>query len=112
MSLAANPEALRGNLIRSLRALASQGAIALSTQPAGTVKADELALDFCHWLTACPPGEFTQVQRHALARVDLLLSQMSGASNAHLWTEAAVLESPQWAEVRGAAVDALRTMDS
>ena len=90
-------------LKQCLRALATPGPIALSTEPDGAVKADELALDYDNFVTAALgniPQEFTEQQREALSQVNDALAVMSGMVNAHLWTEDAVINHPAWEKVR------------
>lgn len=105
-----NQEWVLWELKQGLRALASPGQVALATQPAGTVKADELALIYCDFLAAAL-GEihelFTKEQRDALTAVDGALDAMSGQANAALWTEEAVIGHPAWDNVRGLATSAL-----
>lgn len=68
-------------LKQSLRALAAPGAVALAFPPDGTVKADELALEFDNLIGAALSNmgdEFTEEQRGALQKVDAQLTRMSG----------------------------------
>jgi hypothetical protein len=104
---------LTDSLRRSLEALALPGDAALRQAPEGTVRADELALDFDHFFTAYLGNfgaEWTDAQRHALNKVNNLLAAMSGAENAELWTEGAIIEHPRWAEVREAAQQAMTAL--
>ena len=100
-------EALR----RSLEALALPGPEALARMPRGSVRSDELALDFDNFYAAYVGNfgeELTPQQRVLLARVGRLLSDMSG--KARLWSDEAVCSHPAWAEVRAAAGEALRAL--
>jgi len=72
-----------------------------------------LALDFEDFLRAFIGNcgmELSATQRAQLVKVDELLSAMSGAANADLWTEKAVCDHPRWAEVRLAARDAIAVL--
>jgi hypothetical protein len=94
----------------SLRALALPGQEALATQPDGMCKADELALDYDHFLISVLGNfadEFTEAQAAALRRVDEALTEMSGPDNAELWTDAAVCSHPRWRHVRELARQAM-----
>lgn len=100
-------------LKRSLRALAAEGDVALSTLPDGCVKADELALEYSRSreaFTSHRGDRLSEEQRAALQCVDRLLDAMSGAENAELWMDDAVRTHPRWAEVRARAGAALRTL--
>lgn len=88
---------------KALFALSLPGREALATLPEGTVKADELALDYDHFLQVALDNfatEFTTHQREALENVNDLLAEMSGLHSAGLWTDAAVLDHPKWLMVR------------
>jgi hypothetical protein len=90
----------------AVKALAAGGDAALALSPEGTVKADELALDFDNFKRAALEGlesELTQAQRESLLDVDRLLAAMSEARQADLWTEEGVRTHPKWQEVREAA---------
>ena len=97
-------------LREAVQALAAPGHVAQALVPDGTVKADELALDFDNFggaaLTSLE-SELTQAQRESLVAVDRLLDGMSGERHAELWTEEAVGTHPKWQEVREAAKRAL-----
>lgn len=101
---------LQTGLHALLRALAAPGRVALEHEPEGMCRPDELALDFDNYYSAFV-GNFgealTAAQRDHLARLDALLSAMSGQSNAALWTELAVGSHARWEEVRLAAKQAL-----
>jgi hypothetical protein len=106
-------DAVMKQLQSSLCLLAGEGRAALDALPDGCVKADELALDYNHWLEVAAANWGTRLrpeQRDALAQVDQLLDQMSGASNARLWTEEAVVSDNRWEQVRSAARRAVESM--
>ena len=42
-----------------------------------------------------------------LSRISTALGEMSGHQNADLWTEAAIRERPEWANIRSLAREAL-----
>jgi hypothetical protein len=106
-------EWILGQLREALVALSLPGSRALAARPAEGANADELALDYDHFLTVTLQhfsAELTSPQRAALERVNHLLEEMSGRANADLWTEAAVREHPKWVEVRKQAGDARRVL--
>lgn len=95
---------------KAVEALAAPGETALATMPEGSVKADELALDFDNFGRAALESlgsEMTEVQRESLRNIDRLLSAMIGGHQADLWTEEAVRTHPKWQDVRDAAGRAL-----
>src|SRR5262245_32614532 len=107
----------RGQLIqclrRSLEALALPGALALARAPAGSARADELALDYDNFFTAYRgnfAAELTDQQLQALTQVNKLLSAMSGGERIELWTDEAVLAHERWKAVRDAAAEAMLAM--
>ena len=100
-------------LRHSLKLIAGGGDAALKRLPDRCCKADELALDYNHFLWSFLDNFDERVdtdQRAALLKVDNLLDAMSGAHNAELWTEAAVCNHPRWEEVRRHAKTALSRM--
>ncbi|MDQ4144383.1 MAG: hypothetical protein M3198_11685 [Actinomycetota bacterium] len=104
---------LVGELRASLSALASPGSEALATVPDGFAKADELAIDYGNFVSAVLGNfgdEFSTEQTAVLRRIDAMLEAMSGAENAELWTEEAVVSHPRWQEVRKAARVALNRL--
>lgn len=104
------PKFILDGLRNVLQALAAPGDVTLALVPDGTVKADELALDFDNFGRAALESlesELTQAQRESLIVVDRLLSAMSGVRHADLWTEEAVRTHPKWQKVREAAKRAL-----
>jgi hypothetical protein len=95
---------------KSVEALAADGETALALMPQGTVRADELALEFDNFGHAALETlgeEMTDVQRDSLKIIDCLLDAMSGQHQSHLWTDDAVRSDPKWQEVREAARRAL-----
>ena len=104
---------IKVELLRALHELASDGDVALAGYPDGTAKADELACDYSHFLECvisnCPEL-FDRTQVEALKRIDTMLHDMSGPTNADLWSAEAVRSHGAWASVRAkarAAVDAI-----
>lgn len=100
-------------LRQSLRALAAPREVALAAEPAGTVKADELALDYDNFALGALSNfghEFTPEQSAVIRSVNAALGAMSGESNSGLWTEDAVLRHPAWEKVRALAQKALETL--
>lgn len=100
-------------LRQSLKTLAAPGDQALATLPDRVVKADELALDYDNFVQAVLQNfgsEFTSDQSSKLSRINELLSLMSGATNADLWTDDAVRSNPRWEEVRREANEAIRLL--
>lgn len=68
---------------------------------------DELALDLEAIAAAAPEmldnGEIDAEQFECVRSLNERLSEMSGPHNAGLWTEAALLSSPQWDAIRDRA---------
>jgi hypothetical protein len=111
--LSTNRAWILGELRRALIALSLPAREALATQPEGSVKADELALDYDNFLRAAVDNfaaEFTPAQREALQAVSRLLGEMSGPDQAGLWTDAAVVDHPKWLQVRERAHEARRML--
>jgi hypothetical protein len=50
---------------------------------------------------------FSERSLSLLSQISTALSEMSGHQNADLWTEAAIRERPEWANIRSLARDAL-----
>ena len=97
----------------ALKALAAPGSQALASVPDGTVKAEELALDyenFVHAFVGNFRKEISQSQRDALLAVDAMLQGMSGQEHAELWTEEAVVSHPKWESIRVLAREALAAL--
>lgn len=94
----------------ALLALAADGDIALAIYPKNCARADELALDFDHWLSVARGHrevQFDEAQLALLDAIDAQFNAMSGKANAQLWTEDAVRTSPEWEKVRAMARKAL-----
>lgn len=111
--MVADREWLLQELRKSLRALALPGPEALRTQPDGTAKADELALEYDNFLVSTLDNfesDFTAEQVQALRRVNGLLEEMSGEENAELWTDQAVCSHARWDEVRRLAQQAMQLL--
>ncbi|HSI36548.1 MAG TPA: thioredoxin domain-containing protein, partial [Tepidisphaeraceae bacterium] len=104
------PHAVR-ELKRSLQALAAPADAQLRMFPAGVAKADELALDYNHWLDVVSGWgfELSEGQQRDLADVDRALETMSGP-NDH-WSESALQSDPAWANVRDLARRALAAIE-
>jgi hypothetical protein len=102
-----------GELRKALGALSLPGPAALATLPDGCAKADELALDYAYSLEVAldnVAAEFTVTQQQALKDLNDLLGEMSGAHQADLWTETAVLGHPKWVEIRERAREVQRLL--
>ena len=97
------------DLRSALQALAASAEVQLARFPTFTVAADELALDFDDALLmfrqAAPKS--TPEQNACIHALDDLLSNMSGAANAPLWTPSALRTAPEWVQVRALAHAAL-----
>jgi len=78
------------------------------------VDADELALEFddlfCVADAKREAGELSEKEHKALHRLDHMLDRMSGSENAHLWTNEALKNRPEWEDVRRLARDVLIEM--
>jgi hypothetical protein len=81
--------------------------------PEYVVVADEIALDFDNWCRWALKGVaaplLTDEQRSSLVALDSRLEEMSGESNADLWTDDALQCRPEWDDVRE---DAHRILDA
>ena len=100
-------------LVHALQALAAPADVQVARHPAGTVAAEELALDFDDaWrlVTSCQQLELAPAQRAALASVDAALSRMGGTAQARLRTPDALRAAPEWALVREHAARALAAL--
>ncbi len=77
-----------------------------------TPGADELALELDDAMFAVPglvrDGLLTKEQANKISALHDYLSGMSGEQHADLWTEAALRQRPEWAEVREKASEVLR----
>ena len=97
-------------LRQQVQLLAAPADVALAYYPDGTVKADELALDFDNFGRAALESselDLTEAQRASLIVIDQLLDAMSKSRQDALWTEEAVRTRPEWQAVREAAGRAL-----
>jgi hypothetical protein len=103
-------------LLWSLRGLATAGSEQLALFPDSVSTIDELAFNFEHWARAVRDdfeSNLSPAQHEALDALQRKLVTMSrdGAEfDAELWTDAALVSSEHWAEVRrlaSAAVEAL-----
>jgi hypothetical protein len=73
---------------------------------------DELGLEFEDGYLLVPTlvaegVTFSRRSLSLLSQINTALSDMSGHHNADLWTEAAVRERPEWANIRSLAREAL-----
>lgn len=97
----------------SLQGLATAGSNQPLLFPDYAESADELALHFDHWLAIVRnqyEGELSEAQFTALAAIADKLATISrdGAEfDAELWTDAALMTSAHWADLRALAVAAL-----
>ena len=95
----------------SLQALALSPPLQREQFPSFVCLADELALEFDHsWKTAAGNHTFTPAQHSRLAELKAFLSGISGRQNAHLWTEQALSDAPEWEEIREYARQALASL--
>lgn len=108
-----NREWITSELRSLLQALASTGEVSLAHEPAGSCRADELALDYnnlVHAFVGNFGAELSAEQQASLLRVDVLFDAMSRPVQPELWTDDAVRRHPRWAEVRAAAQNALAAL--
>jgi len=93
----------------SIQALALSNA-GIQLFPKGVCIGDELALEFDHWYGWAKNAScgLTIAQLEAIAAIDKLLDQMSG--NTSLWTDSAILNDPNWEQVRLLAKQTLVTL--
>jgi hypothetical protein len=101
-------------LVESLRALAAPANVQLARFPNVVCKPHELALDYADALllaSDCPQLQLTDAQHRALRTLDDLLADMSVTGQLELWTETALRDAPEWADVRRAALAALAALD-
>ena len=92
----------------ALQALALPAGAQLNLFPDFASVTDELALDFDHWrATALGQHQLDPAQVAALASIDALLAEMTGAENVALWTDAALAQHPSWRQLREKARGAL-----
>lgn len=101
-------------LRRSLEALVASASVQRSLFPEWAVTADELALDFDHWVDVIQSNyedELEDEQRRSLQAIVDGFASMSrdGAElEADVWSEVAVRSSEAWVSVRHLAGEALR----
>jgi hypothetical protein len=91
------------SLERALERLAAPGSDQLASQPRGSHRPDEIALDYHdHWLYWKPRlwAGFSDEQRQSLDAVATMLNTMSKCGNAQVWTDEGVLIHPYWTELR------------
>jgi hypothetical protein len=93
------------DLCSALQALAAPAEMQIARFPSFVVAADELALDFVDTLLLFRQTSpaLTPDQNARLEAVDALLSTMSGAARAPLWTPDALRTAPEWVKVRAYA---------
>jgi hypothetical protein len=77
--------------------------------------ADELALEYDDTAAAADTmldrGELNREQRDSIVQLNNFLEGISGESNAHLWTTAALQTSLEWQEVRRMAMASLALLE-
>jgi hypothetical protein len=101
-------------LRRSLQALAASASVQRSLFPEWTVTADELALDFDHWVDVVQSNYedgLEDEQRRSLQAIDEAFAKMSRDAaelDADVWSETAVRTTEAWVTVRLLAGEALR----
>lgn len=101
-------------LVETLRALAIPAEAQLRLLPPFVCRADELALNFADAALFLPElmegGQVSSPQAAPVERVSRALQGMSGARLAHLWSDGALIESPEWATIRDVACQALTSL--
>jgi hypothetical protein len=105
----ANPLCMR-RLMHAVQALAHPADVQLTLFPSFVCKADELALDFGFFWDCAKSNDgerLTAEQTGILDEIDSQLDSMSGAQDAELWTNDALLENPLWGRTRELAKAAL-----
>lgn len=101
-------------LRRSLQSLAASASVQRSLFPESAVTADELALDFDHWVDVIRANygdELEDEQRLSLQAIDDAFATMrrdAADLDADVWSEAAVRSSEAWVTLRVLASEALR----
>jgi hypothetical protein len=101
-------------LQQSVQALALPATTQLALFPDFVCKAEELALGFDHWwlcVSSRAIGVLTEDQQRLLQEINSRLSRMSGAENAHLWTDDGLGIDPAWQQVRQLAQQTLAVFD-
>ena len=89
-------------LKHSIQALAIPAGSQLNLFPDFAAKTDELALDFDHWLLCCLDNNMIDNQEAItlLKELDQYFNDISGESNADLWTEQELKNRNEWEFVR------------
>jgi hypothetical protein len=103
-------EAIFERLKHSIQLLASSPQVQLQLLPPFACKADEIALDFNHWLEVTLDkykGDLSLAQLSALKAIDEKLHWLTADSKEH-WTDEAVHSSPEWECLRSLATNALQ----
>jgi hypothetical protein len=103
-------EAIFERLKHSVQLLASSPQIQLQLLPPFVCKADELALDFDHWLEVTLDkykSDLSLDQLSALKTLDEKMHWLTADGKEH-WTDEAVRNSPQWECIRSIAANALQ----
>ncbi|MDJ0976519.1 MAG: hypothetical protein QNJ98_18820 [Planctomycetota bacterium] len=99
-----SPEHRRACLARlehAVQRLALDAAQQVAQYPGIVVVADELALDFDHWLSVCASNDYVEVDLlDRLREIHVHLDGMSGQKNADLWTVASLESHEAWQGVR------------
>jgi len=94
----------------SVRALHQPAGIQGELFPAFVAVADELALDFDHWLAVAEGhSTFGPTQHSALQALSRKLDDMSGDDHQILWSLEALVAAPEWLAIRqlaGAVLEA------
>jgi hypothetical protein len=100
-------EARLGRLRASVQALAASPDDQVAIYPEFTATADELGLDFEHWLTVCRPL-LSEEQQVSLNALDRLLDDMSGQGEP--WTRHDLRTDERWERIRAMAKDSLNVV--
>ncbi len=96
----------RGELAWALRWLAAEPHATIAAHP-NVCTADEIALDINHWLEATASDPMDLGARQELAAIDSAFQAMTDRDDPSLWTDDAILTSPEWASQRSRARNAL-----
>jgi hypothetical protein len=94
----------------AVQALAQPANVQPTLFPSFVVVADELALEFDHWMKVAGAevgASWSPVQRGAVTALDRLLAEMSGPGKPEFWLGEACLHHPIWSEVRQLASEVL-----
>ena len=98
----------------ALQALAQPAEIQISMFPPYVVIADELALEFSHWLQfviSSSRSLLTDTQVKTLESLDDFIADSKGSDDADHWTVLALRSDPFWSRIRSLACDALVILD-